>query len=935
MSNSSFAKRSLAKAIRVIVQSGTLIAFSIPALGQTSSQDEAYAIEEIVVTAIRRSLEQALDIKRNSESVVDAISAEDVGKFPDENIAESLQRITGVQINRLRGEGQEVNIRGLPSQFNRVQLNGRTLPSALNNVDAGRGSNPSRNFDFTALPSEFIRTLEVHKTPTAQLEEGGLAGTIVIRTPRPFDFGERIVSGSVQSAWNSNSDEYAPRFSGLYSDIFADGKWGVTLGYAVSERQPETHELDNFGYNNTRTEGSGTSRLFPLDFNGNGVIEDDLVVGIPDLVFQNLYEETRKRSSAIAALQYQLNDNLQLHLDSFYTKLDIEATRFENLYIPRLTAGEINAEGIVLDEFDGEQRAVRYDAEGVDLRGGSRFEDRTGDILSVSIGADYSVGLWTIEAEASISDSEQLRSNLNLANFSLVQTAIDSTLSSDAFSIEHNSASEQERLNPDNFRIASLNGEFNRKSKDDIIDFRIDFDRELNGSLFNKIEFGARYSERQQFQDNRRLVVNASEFSELVGGLPESPAFGAGSVTAAPFLSQISPSNGDFLGAYSGNATFPSVWLGTYTRKLLEQFSDQQLIEAGSYTNDPSGIVDVEEDILSTYFEGNFSNELGTISGNVGVRVVRTEQISRGSEPDLTGITFQPEAGELTTIPILGGVEIERSYTDILPSANIRFNIDEDLVLRFSASRTMSRPPLVQVSPSASANGTAQTISQQNPDLDPFRANNFDMSVEWYFADLGLMSATYFYKDVRSLVTLETVARELQIETIFGDGTSTTGPATFQVTRPVNGGGVKVQGLELSYQQTLDFLPKPFNNLGVMGNYTYIDNSEPILLTGSSENNYNVGAFYETEKFGIRVSYSWRDNYLIDPIVAFGDGLEDQSRGVLDANFTYIVNDNIKIVLEGVNLTQTADRVRFTNSGLPSRFTDTGRRVLLGVNFQF
>ena len=909
--------------------SGRLVVFlmSIGFLAQPAHAQGQ--LEEVIVTGIRGSLQQAVDIKREMSTIVDAVSAEDVGKFPDENIAESLQRITGVQITRLRGEGRTVNIRGLPSEFSRVQLNGRTLPSALNTVDSA----PSRNFDFTALPSEFIRTLEVHKSPTADLQEGGLSGTVIIRTPRPFDYNDRQLSGSAQGAWNSNSDEYAPRLSGIYSDIFADGKWGITLGAAYSERRPETHQLDMRGFNNSRTEDVGTARSGgPLDFNGNGVIDPGLLVEIPDLVFLNIYTEERKRSSAFAAFQARPTDKLEFTVDAFYTELDVEAVRFENLYIPRLALGPIVPEGIATQTVNGDVRAVRFESDNTDLRGGSRFEDREGETLSVAAGFLYESGPWSIAGEIAISTSDQVRDNLNIADIVLGRVTIDASVDSEMVSVLHGAGFEQGRLDPNNFRVASLNGEFQRQSKDDQDEFSIDIERELDWGALNNIKFGARVTAREQFQDNGRLVVPGPALAALAGGLPEGPF--PGSISAAPFMMLVQPGNGSFLGAYSGPAEFPQEWLGSDTAGFLSSVTAADLLGAGNFTNGASGIVDVAEDVTAAYLMAEFGDGDGFISGNIGVRVVYTEQSSRGSVPNLTGITFEPEAGEITTIPISGGVQLSQEYTDVLPSVNLRMNLTDDFLLRFTANRTMSRPPLTDVSPSASANGTAATISQKNPSLEPFRSNNFDIAAEWYLRDGGLLSATLFYKDVVSLVTLETETRTLPVTVIFGDGSTLIEPLAFQVTTPVNGDGVTVEGVEIGYQQSFDHLSSLLRNTGVVGNYTFIENSNEELLTGSSKHNYNIGAYYESDRLALRLSYTWRDDFLVSPTAGFGDGIRAEARGTLDGNFAYHINDNVSVVLEAVNIMDEADRQQFL-TGFANEFTDTGLRVLLGARARF
>ncbi|MGE4323777.1 MAG: TonB-dependent receptor plug domain-containing protein, partial [Sphingobium sp.] len=239
--------------------------------------DNADAGPEIIVQGIRAGLDRSLSVKRNADSVVDAISAEDIGHFPDVNIAESVQRISGVQINRVRGEGRSVNIRGLPSDFTQTTLNGRVLPNASGD-SAG-----SRTFDFSILPPEFVRTLSVYKSPTADLDEGGLAGTVDVRTPRPFDINKRVLSASAQAEYETNSGKASPRISGFYSDTFADDRLGVSLGLSYTRRRPQTQNA-SLGYTTAR-EGSGVA---PADLNGDGTIDNSLTVRFPNQI--NYYQ---------------------------------------------------------------------------------------------------------------------------------------------------------------------------------------------------------------------------------------------------------------------------------------------------------------------------------------------------------------------------------------------------------------------------------------------------------------------------------------------------------------------------------------------------------------------------------------------------------------------------------------------------------------------
>ena len=883
--------------------------------------------EFVVESGIAASQQRSVEVKRASTSFIDAISAEGLGRFPDENVAESLQRISGVQINRNRGEGRTVNIRGLPSNFTFVMFNGRTLSSALG---AGPDNQIDRSFDFTTLPSEFVSTLKVYKTPTADMEEGGLSGTIDVETASAFDIGDRSVAASVQGAWESNSGEISPRASLLFSDIFAEGKVGLSVGVAYTKREPETHS-NNGGFTN-RTESQGLqSSGGPVDFNGDGVIDPNLTVRVPGGQFLNIYKEERVRESTIASLEFRPSDNVDFFVEAFYSKLDVESIRYENLH------RWINAQGIdptgstLVENLGPFNYTTIIDGTGVDLRGGSRFEDREGDILSLSAGGEYRGESWTISGEISKSDSKQFGDNLNIADIARGSIKYDNTLSSDGPAVTYEDGFEEGRFDPNNFQLASLNGGFQRERTDDLYDARIDFEKQTDWNVLNAIKFGAKLSNRKQDGDNGRLVIGGSAFSDLVGGLPEGPG-GPGTFSAAPFMQLIESGNGSFLSSFSGHKLFPQTWLGSDTRSFLENYTDDELIAAGNFTNAVTGIVDVEEDVLAGYLMAEFKTDDGHVSGNFGVRAVKTDQTSIGNAPDITKITLEPEAGAVTTIPPGEDVSVDRSYTELLPSANLRIDITDDVVMRFSASRTMARPNLTQISPITTANGNSQTITRQNPSLDPFLANNFDLSAEWYFSDDGIFSFSAFHKDIVSLIRNETSTVDLPITILLSDGTSFIEDREFTVNEPVNGGGVNVKGFEMTFQQPLGFLP--VDGFGVLANYTFIDNSDPLQLTAASEHNYNVSGYFERERIGIRLSYTWRDGFLTNPGTATGDGTMADAYGVLDGNITYKINQNLSLVLEAINIMDEADVSR-TLTGLPTSYFDSGRRVLLGARASF
>lgn len=891
-----------------------------PEAGQSADADAQKGPDngsDIVVSGIRGSLDQAVSLKRRADSIVDAISAEDVGKFPDVNVAESVQRITGVQINRTRGEGRTVNIRGLPSNFTLVTLNGGSLANAINDV--------GRSFDFTVLPPEFVRTLEVYKSPTADLQEGGLAGTIDVKTAHPLEIGKRILTFAAQGEYETNSGQVAPRVSGFYSDVFADGRLGVSVGLSYTQRKPSTQDAGMDWRTSTEKSGIPTGNG-PDDLNGDGVIEPNLLVRMPGQVRYDDFHEDNQRFSAITSLQYRASDTLTLTFDGIYSKVDIEAVNNEFLNVFTNASNVVSSR---TEMIEGVPTATDFRVSDLDMRGGGRFEDRHGYLYSLTGGARFEKDGWTASLEGNYGLSRQHLNNLNIAVIGNGEAEFTVEPGQDLGSIYYYNGFDTGRLDPNRFRIASLNGNIDRNSRDQQWNLKADVSRAFGDRGLTALRFGARYTQHSLNEDNYMLTITGAQMSKLVGGLPAGPL--PGTFSAARFMQLVTPQSGSFLGSYSGNAVFPSSWLASDTRGFISNYSDAQLIAAGSLTNDATGITDVTEKTLAGYARADFA--FGKLSGNIGLRAVRTWQTTVGVSPDLNGITVQPDAGNITRVPAAGPLSVQRHYDDFLPSLNLKFEATNKLLFRFSASRTMARPELGDISPTTTANGTGRTITQNNPYLDPFRANNVDATAEWYFNRDGLIGTSLFYKDLKSLITRETFIQSFPVTYIRSDGLpSTKVDLDFTVSKLVNGKGVSVKGFEVYYQQAFRFLPAPFDGLGTVLNYTYIDNSDPTQLTAASKHNYNVTGYYEKGPIGVRLSYSWRGGFLAGTALPPAMDTYRLAFGTLDGSINVKVMKGASIVLEAVNLLDADERVRFT-SGLPQNYVDSGRRIFAGVRF--
>jgi iron complex outermembrane receptor protein len=917
---------------------GTAASVLLVAVGPPARAQEP-PLQEVVVSGVRKSLENAIDSKRSADTVVDAISAEDVGKFPTENVAESLQRVAGVQIARFRGEGQNVTIRGLPTDYTLVQLNGHTLTSALGPSSAGI----NRSFDFTILPAEFVSKLEVYKGPTADLEEGGLAGTVIARTVRPLDVGRRKFAGTFEGANESNRDKWSPRASAFYTDVFADNTLGVSLGASYTRKLTETDEQRVTRYRRVPEAAQGG-----LDLNGNGIVEDGKggrplnppPYAMLDQIIQSLDREEHKRKTGMATVQFRPNEHWDFIADGFYSKIDILAPSYTDLLrigIGLKPGGPVVPSSVVLDQRPGNSSAVgdkgqavnmleSAEFQGVDERGDGRTETRNGDLVSLSLGGTYHTdeGL-RITTEVGHSRATQVRSNPLLENTRFADLIYDVRTDPDIVSFHRGGNDDAARLNPATFSLLSFNGEWGRRRQDEDNDLSVDVDKDLKWGWLDSVMLGSRAAERKVYEDNRRIAGTSGQLASLwAGGAPNL------------FLKEVSPSSGQFMGADGATSgLFAQSWLVNDPIAFIKAYGADRIESLSTVTNDPSGISNVRERTGALYLRANFMRPTGKLSGNIGVRVVRTEQTSVGVAPDLTGITFEPQAGSVTRVPAAGPLTIERSYVDVLPSLNLKLDLTDDFVMRFAASRTMSRPTLTQISPSVTASGATQSLTANNPQLDPFRSNNFDVSAEWYFEQGGLLATTVFYKDIVSLILRQQTQIPLTITQINGDGSRQPVNQIWTLSSLVNGPGTSVTGAELSYQQNFTFLPSPFDGFGVLANYTYMQSHGSQPLQGASKNNYTGTVYYEKSRFGGRLAYTYRGKFYSTTEGTTQDQVIQQPFGTLDANLSFNVTSYLSLVLEATNILQDTDRQRFEPLNLTADYLDNGRRVLFGARASF
>jgi len=964
----------------------TKLACSVAAvLASAISANSAFAqdaqpnkdVEVIEVSGIRSSVAKSMDVKRSSAGVVDAISAEDIGDFPDTNLAESLQRITGVSIDRSGGEGQLITVRGFGPQFNTVLVNGRQMAS----------ENDSRAFSFDTIASELVSSLDVHKTSTATMQSGGVGSTININTARPFALNGFKMAGSVKGVYDENSEETTPQFSGLISNTFNDDTFGVLLAVSHQERETRLNQaqmdgwLENVGVPNpvTQSGDAWTGNVFsPRNYDHKVTFEE------------------RTRTNANLVFQYAPNDKLVVTADALYSDFDVEseATSYGHWFTAPNIQG-VGDDGSLFDE-NGNRRSPTVDANGtiVDLYQEvglatdmhAKTFDRLTDTYAVGLNFDYQYSEnLNLSFDLSHSEAEREANNGGGDQLSLIGYAnrvrfqVDDNIlpvASMFASPNDNIYSGQQELDgaivtgPDGFPIynpaltpdgvSNHLDEANSRAhvmlrrgwavEDEVSQLRFDGEYVTDGSGLTEIRFGAQYSTETKSLtrwDNEGVGIHCTYC-----GYPDLPEIPAGS-------QYVFDAGSDFLSDVSGSGRMPTSWLahdGEANFAFLESY--YQSVNGESISFDAvrrNNSFEVEEDIISTYMEFDFEGEVADmfLSATAGVRYEMTDVTVNGTQAPITGLTILDQTEMLAGFGDAQSIATESDYDVLLPNFSVRLEITDDLIARFAASSTITRPTLNSMSPVTVITTTRQggdlTSTSGNPALEPFKSDNLDLSLEYYYDEASYASIGYFRKLVSNFIvnSQEDKTFELADGSLLTDpstGTNASAPdagddvAVFTNTLPNNGEDATVDGFELALQHTFD------NGFGVLANGTIVDSdaeldpfdiNQVFALTGLSDS-YNLVAFYETDDYQIRLAYNWRDEFVQSLTQGQGDGPTIvESYQQLDISGSYSVTDNVEIFFEGINLTEefVHKRGRFSNHLL--LVEDSGRRWAFGVRGNF
>jgi len=887
------------------------------AITQALAQDAtggASTLDTVEVTGGRSSLQKSQIIKQDFIGTVDAVSAEDVGKFPDQNVADALQRVPGLSVDRSGGESRYVTVRGFGPEFNVVTLNGRTMAT----------ENEGREFSFDLLPSELISAAEVQKTSSADSPEGSIGATINIRTQRPLDNPGLHVAAAVAGIYDSMSKHTKPKASGLISHSNADGTLGGLLSVVHYQRSHIGHRATTQGW----LTGPAVSVL-------NGI-------AVPRSHNYTTFREERTRTGVNAAFDWHPSETIKLGMDAMYSKYKIDRDGHSLLFF----TDPADIIDIKADE-NGTATWFRRGDTGILSTDHVRFSEfsdlRERDSTNKQLGANL---VWHIAEQTTLDfDGSWSKADNNpnpqdgfftLAGQRNVGVNPEWNLNPGGFPNYSNLLS---LTDASNLRAHYLRRR-GRATSDQIGEFKTHLTHSFYDGTLSRLQFGASGSTRTKDNHTMRTTSNLDNaYGGYTARIPEAffQIFNAGNIAGTNGPEQWLTF--DPIRYYDWLAT-EAAWGQLMPGHELYNPDDpnraQRILEELAKHND--GINPVEWPLdnwknYAAFASADFEGELGAMPWklNVGVRYIRTDLTSQAISAQIASITRNPGDPTIALVRYTEPLPLSKRsrYHDWLPSLNFRLNLREDLVFRVSASETLTRPTLTSLRGSESISVRppgAGTLSTGNADLKPYTAKNADLGLEWYLNDTSYIAIAGFYKNVSNFIAMITVPTTIL-------------DYPFMQTMPVNAETAIIKGAELSFQYTFDRLPAPFDGLGVQLNYTSVDSQQtfdPSIATGQFavvglSDSGNLVLFYEKDRFGIRAAYNWRDEYLEAIRGEQGEPTTVNAYEQLDLSANFKLTDNISIFADATNLTGEKESAWQRYRNRIYRVADNGRTMTLGI----
>ncbi len=948
-----------------------------PAWAQTAPANQ---LETVTVTGIRASLESALNAKRQEKGIVDVIKAEDMGKFPDTNLAESLQRIPGVVIDRDAGEGRNITVRGLGGDFARTRINGIEALATTGGTDSSGGANRTRAFDFNVFAADLFNSLTVRKSSSADVDEGSLGATIDLQTARPFDMKKFAAAVSVKGTYNDLRGKVTPKTSFLISNTFADGKVGALLSGAYSKRKVYEEGFSTVRWDNGPSSGGwcppqgvttglpagstattcgpaaqGVARLPNTAANLAAYTEASKATNFhPRLPRYGRLTHDQERLGLTGSLQFRLSDTTLLTADMLYSKL--EATRQEDFleaisFSRALTAGGKSQTSVLEAQFNPAGQMVYGKFNGVDIRSESRFDVLSTEFtqptltLEQDIGDTIKVTLRGGRAKSRFTNPIQTTTTLEAPNVDgyvydargddraplITYGNLNPGSASGGFQIYGVPVGSSSIANftPSEVRIRP-NGVTN---KQDVLTADVAWDAAdgltLKGGVsYKKFSFDS-YDFRRTVETMNTLPANVLPNSLVtrVDGFGKGQSMPAGSVT-----SWVIPNLDAIASAYD-------IYCNCLKTGAAGGPGDYRLTSITN-GNARGGNRSITETDTGAWFMADFETRLAgmAVRGNVGTRYVKTDIDAAGY--------LATGGGSLVTA--------ERQYKDWLPSANVSINLTRELMLRAAAAKVMSRPPLQNLNPGGTLSTTG-TLSYTggNPQLDPFRATTLDASLEWYHAKNAFVGLGLFHKKIKSYVLTK------GFDQAYKDSglpmsllpSNFTGDEIFRFSAPVNSPGGNLSGFEINVQQPFSFLPGWGKNFGILANYTQVKSKMEYVLSATgvgaatvtedlvnlSPRSWNLSFYYDDGSFSGRISTSSRSDFLTTVPAGNNQDVAGKKKTFnVDLSMGYKINKQLEVTFEAANLTNQPND-QFISRSMDNVVVNhyTGREFIIGGRYKF
>lgn len=926
------------------------VSLSVLIIGSAHAQDAAVAAaeetaedqpaDEIIVTGFRQSLQAALNVKRQSVSAVDAIVAEDIAKFPDQNLAESLQRIPGITIQRDGGEGRAITVRGLGAQFTRVRVNG--LETVATSTD-GASSNRDRAFDFNVFASELFSSIVVHKTAEASLDEGSLGAVVDLNTGNPLAGKSGLTAAlSAQGSYNDLSKNIGPRIAGLLSWRNDAGTLGAALSVAYSKG--DTLELGNNSvrWAQARFDSVGGTSCFSAA-NAGGTYLNGAACNAVSLAFHpripryGEIRHDRERLGVTGSVQFSPSDATKISVDGLFSRFKEDREEQWGEVLLRSNERSINVSNYAIDSNNNLISATLDDA-----------WVRTEHYLRQSKTQFYQLGA-TWDQDLSDSFRFTLLGGISKsdADIPVETTVVFDDRDAQGYRYDYTDMSSPvltfgtSVTTPGNFQLAEIRDRpSNVTNKFRTGQLRTEWDvvdgfQVKAGAVYRKFTFDSVAFTRDT------VVCGNGGLDRVLGTLTCSPnsLFGPTAVYGFPVTAALAQTFN------LGKAGQPA---GTTTQWLVPE-----LAATTAFTNlygrtaavDPGNTRAVSETVKGGYLQFDVKGDIGGLEYalNAGLRYARTDQSSAGLNNG-------------------ANVTVKRSYEDWLPAVNLALYPHQDIVIRASIADVMTRPTLGNLTPGGSVDGFNYRVTFGNPFLDPFRATSYDLAFEYYFAPQSIFSVAVFQKDVASFPISQSrsgtyASTGLPLSVLPPSSPAAINPEgqLWSINSIGNGAGAKLKGVEVALQAPFKFLPGFLSNFGGIVNATFISSdadytvSGPAIVSGGalvsslrtatlfglSKRAYNGTLYYDDGKFSARGSISYRGRY-IDANSGTGNVFEGYGSTInVDASVRYAITENIEISVEGINLTDEY-RYRFTDFDADRNYENNhfGRSILFGARLK-